>query len=179
MIPLDLGVAGAVVRPWRRGDEAALVRHANNRKVWINLRDRFPHPYTPADAEQWIAFATAQDPQTNFAIAVGDEPVGGVGLDLKTDVERRSAEVGIWLGEAWWGKGIGTAAAKAMTEWAFASFDVCRLYCSVFAWNGASMRILEKAGWACEAQLRKAATKDGKTIDVYLYAIVREPQKRG
>ena len=170
MIPLDLGVAGAVVRPWRRGDEAALVRHANNRKVWINLRDRFPHPYTPADAEQWIAFVTAQDPQTNFAIAVVDEPVGGVGLDLKTDVERRSAEVGIWLGEAWWGKGIGTAAAKAMTAWAFATFDVCRLYCSVFAWNGASMRILEKAGWACEAQLRKAATKDGKTIDVYLYA---------
>ena len=179
MMPFDLGVAGASVRSWRRGDEASLVRHANNRKVWINLRDRFPHPYTQADAEQWIAFATAQEPQTNFAIAVGDEAVGGVGLDLKTDVERRSAEVGIWLGEAWWGKGIGTAAAKAMTEWAFATFDVCRLYCNVFAWNGASMRILEKAGYACEAQLRKAATKDGKTIDVYLYAIVREPQKRG
>jgi [ribosomal protein S5]-alanine N-acetyltransferase len=171
--PLDLQVAGAVVRPWRSGDEASLVRHANNRKVWINLRDKFPHPYTPADAERWIAFASTQEPQTNFAIAVGDEAVGGIGLDLKTDVERRSAEVGIWLGEAHWGKGIGTAAAKAMTEYAFATFDVSRLYCNVFAWNGASMRILEKAGYACEAQLRKAATKDGRTIDVYLYALVK------
>ncbi|MGA2382861.1 MAG: GNAT family N-acetyltransferase [Gemmatimonadales bacterium] len=177
-MPLDLGVAGAVVRPWRRGDEESLVRHANNRKVWINLRDKFPHPYTPADAEQWIAFATGQEPQTNFAIAVGEEAVGGVGLDLKTDVERRSAEVGIWLGEAYWWKGIGTAAARAMTEYAFATFDVCRLYCSVFAWNGASMRILEKAGYTCEAMLKKAATKDGKTIDVYLYALVKDPPAR-
>ena len=171
---LDLGVAGAVVRPWRRGDEASLVRHANNRKVWINLRDRFPHPYTPADAEGWITFATAQEPATNFAIAVREEAVGGIGLDLKSDVERRSAEVGIWLGEAYWGQGIGTAAARAMTEYAFATFDVCRLYCSVFAWNGASMRILEKAGYSCEALLKRAATKDGKTIDVYLYAAVRQ-----
>jgi len=172
-LPLDLGVADAVIRPWRRGDEAALVRHADSRKVWINLRDRFPHPYTPADAERWIAFATSQQPQTNFAIAVGDEVVGGIGLDLKTDVERRSAEVGIWLGEVYWGKGIGTAAARAMTDYAFATFDLCRLFCGVFPWNGASMRILEKAGYACEAVLRKAAIKDGKTIDVYLYAAVR------
>ncbi len=176
-MPLDLGVAGATVRPWRKGDEESVVRHANNRKVWINLRDRFPHPYTRADAEQWIARATAQDPQTNFAIAVNDEAVGGIGLELKSDVERRSAEVGIWLGEAYWGKGIGTAAARAMAEYAFATFDVCRLYCQVFAWNGASMRILEKAGFACEARLQKAATKDGKTIDVYLYARISTPPK--
>ena len=151
----------ATVRPHRRS-----VR----RLLQCSTQRRFPHPYTPEDAERWIAFATAQEPPTNFAIAVGEEAVGGIGLDLKTDVERRSAEVGIWLGEAYWGKGIGTAAARAMTEYAFATFDVCRLYCSVFAWSGASMRILENAGWACEAQLRKAATKDGKTIDVYLYA---------
>ncbi len=174
MSPLDLGVAGAVVRPYRKGDEASLAQHANNRKVWINLRDRFPHPYSPADAERWIAFATTQVPQTHFAVAIEDRAVGGIGLELKTDVDRRSAEIGYWLGEAFWGKGIMTAAVRAMTEWAFATFDLIRLQAGIFAWNGASMRVLEKVGYSCEAQLRRAATKDGKTIDMYLYAMLKQ-----
>ena len=173
MNPIDLGVAGAVVRSYRKGDEASLAQHANNRKVWINLRDAFPHPYALADAEAWIARVTSQQPEAHFCIAVGDQAVGGIGFELKTDVDRRSADIGYWLGEPFWGKGIMTAAVKAMTEYAFASFDVVRLAAGVFAWNGASMRVLEKVGYACEAQLRKAATKDGKTIDVYLYAMLK------
>jgi len=179
VLQLDLPVAGAQIRSWRRGDEASLARHANNRKVWINLRDRFPYPYTLADAERWIAFAAAQEPQTHFAIAVGEEAVGGIGFELKSDIERRSAEIGFWLGEAFWGKGIGTAAARVVTEHAFATFDLCRFFGYVFAWNPASMRVLEKAGYACEAMLKKAATKDGKTVDAYLYALVREPRAQG
>ena len=174
MNPIHLGVAGAVVRPYRTGDEASLAHHANNRKVWINLQDAFPHPYTLADAEAWIARVTAQQPETNFAIAIEDQVVGGIGFELKTDVYRRSAAIGYWLGEAHWGKGIATAAVKAMTDYAFATFDLCRLEAGVFAWNGASMRVLEKAGYSCEAQLRRAATKDGKTIDLYLYAMLKK-----
>jgi RimJ/RimL family protein N-acetyltransferase len=171
--PIDLGVGGAVVRSYRTGDEASLARHANNRKVWINLRDRFPHPYTVADAERWIALATAMQPEAHFCVAIGDEAVGGIGFELKSDVDRRSADIGYWLGEAHWGKGIMTAAVRAMTEYAFATFDICRLSAGIFAWNSASMRVLEKVGYSCEAQLRRAATKDGKTIDVYLYAMLK------
>jgi RimJ/RimL family protein N-acetyltransferase len=150
------------------------VRHANNRRVWRNLRDRFPHPYTAADGERWIRTATEAVPQTHFAIAIGDEAIGGIGMDLKTDVSRRSAEIGLWLGEAYWGRGIGTEAVRAMTDFAFSTFDVCRVYAEVFEWNPASIRMLEKAGYAFEGRLRKSVTKDNQTIDSILYAIVRE-----
>jgi ribosomal-protein-alanine N-acetyltransferase len=171
---LDLPVAGAVVRPWRRGDAELLVRHANNRNVWINLRDTFPHPYTKADAEQWLGWATTQRPQTHFAIAVNHEAVGGIGYALQADVLRRSAEVGFWLGEPFWGRGIATAALRAVSAHAFATHDVCRLFGYVFEWNAASMRVLEKAGYAREACLRRAVVKDGRTIDQYVYAMIRE-----
>jgi RimJ/RimL family protein N-acetyltransferase len=171
---VDLPVAGAQVRPWQRGDEASLARHANSRNVWINLGEGFPHPYTLADAERWIARATSQDPPTHFAIAVNGEAVGGVGFEVQQDVARRSAVLGFWLGEAYWGRGIATAAVKAVSAHAFAAFDLCRLFAYVFERNPASMRVLEKAGYMCEARLRKAATKDGKTFDLYLFSTIKE-----
>jgi RimJ/RimL family protein N-acetyltransferase len=138
------------------------------------LRDRFPHPYTAADAERWIRQATQATPETHFAIAVAEEAVGGVGLDLKTDVHRRSAELGFWLGEAFWGRGIATEVARAMTDFAFSNFDLCRVYAEVFEWNPASVRVLEKVGYSFEGRLRKSVTKDGQTIDQMVYAIIRE-----
>jgi ribosomal-protein-alanine N-acetyltransferase len=174
MLVLDLPVAGAQVRSWLRDDQESLARHANNRRVWINMGDRFPHPYTLADAEGWIDRLMSQDPKTHFAIAVGGEAVGGIGLDLQSDIFKRSAVIGFWLGEAYWGRGIATAAVMAVTEHAFASFDLCRLAAYVFDHNAASMRVLEKAGYTCEARLRRAGTKDGKTLDLYLYAMIRE-----
>jgi RimJ/RimL family protein N-acetyltransferase len=170
---IELGVAGAALRPWERGDAPSLARHANNRSVWINLGDRFPHPYTRADADRWIEAATAQDPTLHFAIVVDGEAAGGVGLELLQDISKRSAVVGFWLGEAHWGRGITTAALKAVTEYAFASFDLCRLHAYVFEHNAASARVLEKAGYVSEARLRRAATKDGKTFDLLVYAMVR------
>lgn len=163
-----------VIRSWRPQDIPSLVRQANNRRVWRNLKDRFPHPYTTADAEQWIRQATEDTPETQFAIAIEDEIVGGTGLDLQTDVFRRSAEIGIWLGEPYWGRGIATEAVRAMTSFAFAHFDVCRIFAGVFEWNPTGMRVLEKAGYSFEGRLRKSVTKDGQTIDQMLYAIVRE-----
>ncbi len=170
----DLPVAGAQVRPWQRGDEASLARHANNRNVWINLGDRFPHPYTLADAESWISGVTAMERPTHFAITMSRDAVGGIGFELQEDIYRRSAMLGFWLGEAYWGKGITTAAVKAVTAHAFAAFGLCRLYAYVFERNPASMRVLEKAGWGCEARLRKAATKEGRTFDLYLYTMIKE-----
>ena len=94
------------IRSWRAGDEPSLARHADNRKIWLNVRDRFPHPYTLADAESWLAKVTAAEPETQFAIEVDGEAAGGVGLFLQEDVSRFSAEIGYWLGEAYWGRGL-------------------------------------------------------------------------
>ncbi len=163
-----------VVRSWRRDDLAGLVRHANNRRVWLQMRDRFPHPYTPADAEQWLRLVHEGRPGTHFAIAAADRAVGGIGLDLGSDVERFGAEVGYWLGEAHWGRGIATAALRAFTRYAFDSHALHRLFAKVYAPNRASMRVLEKAGYLREGVLRSAAVKDGVVLDQVLYSILRD-----
>ena len=170
---MELSLGHFSLRDWRRGDEQSLVRHANNRKIWRNLRDLFPHPYTMADAEGWIARASAETPCANFAIVVDGAAVGGIGLVLKDDVFRRSAEIGYWLGEEFWGRGIVSEAVRAVTEYAFSNFDICRIYAGVFEWNPASMRVLEKAGYEFEGRMKKSVTKDGQTIDELIYAIVR------
>jgi [ribosomal protein S5]-alanine N-acetyltransferase len=163
----------STLRAWAAGDEVSLVRHANNRNVWRNLRDAFPHPYTAADAKRWIETANPTTPITNFAIVVDGAAVGGIGLVLREDVFRRSAEIGYWLGEEFWGRGIATEAVRAVTDYAFATFDLCRLYAGVFDWNPASSRVLEKAGYELEARMKKSVTKDGETIDELIYSIVR------
>jgi RimJ/RimL family protein N-acetyltransferase len=162
------------IRSWRVGDEPALVRHADNRKIWLNVRDRFPYPYTPADAEAWVAHAGAAMPETQFAVEVEGEAVGGVGLFLQADVERYSAEIGYWIGEAFWGRGIATAVVRRFTDYAFDAFGLCRIYANVFEWNRGSCRVLEKAGYALEGRLRSSAVKDGVVLDGFLYATVRK-----
>ncbi len=158
------------VRSWRWNDCDSLVQHANNRNVWLNLRDRFPHPYTKNDARRWLEIAIDLQPETNFAITVADIAVGAIGFSLQSDVSYRSAEVGYWVGEEFWGRGIATAALVAVSDYALTEFDICRLYAHVFEWNGASARVLEKAGYSLEGRLRKSVTKDNKTIDQLLYA---------
>jgi ribosomal-protein-alanine N-acetyltransferase len=170
---LDLG-DGYRIRPWRRGDEPALVRYANNPKVAGKLRDAFPHPYTPADAQAWIDRAARQDPETSYAVAAAEEAIGGIGLLLGSDVFRRSAELGYWLGEPFWGRGITTRAVAAFCHWAFARFDLLRIEAGVFAGNPASERVLAKCGFAFEGRLRQAVTKGGRALDVLLYARVKE-----
>ncbi|MBI3003618.1 MAG: GNAT family N-acetyltransferase [candidate division NC10 bacterium] len=176
---MELVLTRCTIRSWRPEDTAALVRYANNRGVWRNLRDRFPHPYTVRDAETWIRHASGAVPETHFAIVVGEEAVGAIGLELQTDVFRRSAEIGFWLAEPFWGRGITTEAVRAMTDFAFATFDLCRVFAGVFEWNPASMRVLEKAGYTREGRLRKSVTKDGQTMDQMLYAVVREEAPLG
>ena len=162
------------IRSWRSEDEESLVTYANNRNISINLRDSFPFPYSADDAKGWINLASRQDPETNFAIADSKEAIGGIGLRLGTDVFRRSAELGYWLGEPHWRKGIATAAVQSLTEYAFLNFDLARIEAAVFEWNPASARVLVKAGYVCEGRLRNSITKNGKTIDQFLYARVLE-----
>jgi len=170
---MELDLPGGRIRSWRPSDEPSLARHADNRKIWLNVRDRFPHPYTLAAAEEWVATASAADPQTQFAIEVSGEAAGGIGLFLQQDVERYSAEIGYWLGEAHWGRGIATAAVQRFTDYAFEAFGLCRIYASVFVSNVGSIRVLERTGYQLEGRLRQAAVKDGQVVDGLLYATVR------
>jgi [ribosomal protein S5]-alanine N-acetyltransferase len=171
--PLLLEVPGCVIRPFRSGDRDAIVRHANNWNVARNLRDRFPHPYTVADAEAWLTLVPTLSPATNFAIATADELIGGIGVELQSDVFRRGAELGYWLGETYWGRGIATAAVQAFTRYAFEAHDLLRIFANVFSWNPASGRVLEKAGYLREGVLRASVVKDGHTLDTWLHAVTR------
>jgi RimJ/RimL family protein N-acetyltransferase len=170
---VQLRLSTCTLRPWRAGDKDSLVRHADNRNVWRNLKDRFPHPYTAGDARAWIKRSSIERPFATLAIEVDGAAVGGVGIELGTDVFRRSAEIGYWLGEPFWGRGIATEALAAFTEYAFRHFDICRLEAGVFDWNPASMRVLEKNGYVLEGRARLSVTKDGRTGDRLLYALVR------
>lgn len=166
--------ANVILRSWRDTDIDALVRYANNRKIWINLRDRFPHPYTRADAESWIAHCDAQHgPATQFAIHLGEEAIGGIGFEILSDVHRLTAEIGYWLGEPFWGRGVATAALTSATAHAFARFPLQRLQAMVFEWNPASVRVLEKAGYVFEGRLRRSVFKAGQMADCLLYARFR------
>ena len=167
---MKLVLASCVVREWKWQDRDSLVRQANNRNVWLNLRDRFPYPYTKDDARRWLDCVVGLSAPSNFAIDVNGEAAGGIGFSIQADVCYRSAEIGYWLGEEYWGRGIATEALVAVTEHAFASYDLCRIYAHVFEWNLASARVLEKAGYVFEGRLIKSVTKDGKTIDQLLYA---------
>lgn len=162
------------IRPWQLADKPALLRYANNRNVWINLTDIFPHPYTPDDADRWLWRCGAhQGRHTALAIDLDGEAIGGVGIEVEKDVFRKTASIGYWLGEPFWGRGLATLALKLMTDQAFANFDINRLQASVFDWNPASARVLEKNGYKLEARLRQRIFKDGRFADELIYARLR------
>jgi RimJ/RimL family protein N-acetyltransferase len=171
---MRIETARLVLRRWREDDAEALARQADNRRIWINLRDRFPHPYTLEDAREWIGRClAAPDPALNLAIEHAGEPIGGIGLNPWPDVARFTAEVGYWLGEDFWGRGFATEAVRSFTAYAFESFPFERLEAWVFATNPASGRVLEKSGYEHEATLRRGAFKDGQFLDFHLYACLR------
>jgi RimJ/RimL family protein N-acetyltransferase len=163
------------VRDWRQDDAASLAHHANDRRIWVNLRDAFPHPYTIADATAFLATAAAMRPRTWFAVVVNGEAVGGIGYTLHGDVERVSAEIGYWLGTAFWGRGIMTAALRAVTAHAFQEHpELRRIYAVPYMTSTTSVHILEKVGYRLEGRMRQSAIKDGCVLDQFMYAILRE-----
>jgi len=166
---------GFAIRNWLPEDAPSLAHHANDRRIWLNMRDAFPHPYTLADAEAFLVRAASMVPVTYFAIAVDEAAVGGIGYTLHDDVERVSAEIGYWLGTAFWGRGIMTSALAAVTAHAFGKHpELRRIYAVPFGGNGASLRVLEKAGYRLEGRMRQSAIKDGTVIDQLLYATIRD-----
>jgi RimJ/RimL family protein N-acetyltransferase len=162
------------LRPWRTSDAAAVVRHANNVNVARHLRDRFPHPYTIKDANAFLSAASNERPPSNFAIEVAGEAAGGLGYVAGHDVERYSAEVGYWLGESCWNRGIVTEALSLFTRYAFTDLKLLRLFALPFADNTASIRVLEKAGFTPEGVLRSSCVKYGQPRNQAIYAIVNE-----
>jgi ribosomal-protein-alanine N-acetyltransferase len=165
-----------IVREWSREDARSLVEHADNRNIWINLRDRFPHPYRAEDAERFLEHTSRTKPPTVWAIEVDRHAVGGIGVEPLSDVERVSGEIGYWLGEPYWGRGIVTDAVRAVTQYAFREFDLTRIFALPFADNAASIRVLEKAGYALEGRLLHSAIKDGVIRDQLMYAAYRRPR---
>jgi [ribosomal protein S5]-alanine N-acetyltransferase len=171
-VHLPTALAACVLRPWRLADKAELVRLANNRKVWRNMTHTFPHPYTEVDAELWLEIAASPGASIQLAIEVEGHPAGGIGAIAGEGIYASTAQFGYWLGEAYWGRGIATAAATALASRIGGEGLFARLEAQVFEWNPASMRVLEKAGFRRDAVLRCAATKDGQLIDTVLYSRV-------
>jgi len=136
------------LRPFRREDEPSVASLANNRAIARNLGDEFPHPYTLEDAREWISARLADpEPATHLAIEVGGDAVGGIGLGTHGHQPARVAEVGYWLGEPYWGRGIASEALRLFRDYAFARFELHRLFACVVGWNRASARVLEKTGF--------------------------------
>jgi ribosomal-protein-alanine N-acetyltransferase len=169
---MQLTLTHCDVRSWRPSDAEPLARHANNRQIWLNLRDAFPHPYTSRDAREFIKSVRSRTPETTFAIAVNGEAAGSVGFALRPDVERVSAEIGYWLAEPFWGRGIATDVLAATTQYAVTTYQLTRVYALPFARNAASCRVLEKAGYVLEGRLRRSAIKDGVITDQKQYAFI-------
>lgn len=162
-----------LLRPWRRGDEPQLATIANNPNVSRYLRDRFPSPYRISDALAWIALNESAPSSLHFAIETGGMLAGGIGVEPREAEERLSAEIGYWLGEPFWGRGIMSEAVQLLTGHVLANRDFRRIYAEVMAPNVASMRVLEKAGYSREGVLRNAYVKNNEIYDKIIYAIVR------
>ena len=171
---MKLTLSRSVVRSWTVDDLGSLVKYADNRKIWLNLRDRFPHPYTRRDGREFIQLARSQRPPTMFAIEVDGEAAGGIGFVQHVDVERVSAEIGYWLGEPFWGRGIVSEALVAVTKYAIETHHLTRVFAVPYAHNEGSCRVLEKAGYVLEGRLRRSAIKDGQIVDQMQYAFTSE-----
>lgn len=161
------------IRNFQDYDIHSLVKYANNKKIADNLRDAFPHPYKLEHAIQWLKIVESEKIPTNFAIANEEELIGGIGLILQEDVHRKNAEIGYWLGEPFWGKGIMSKAIKIFSDFAFNEFNIIRIYARVFESNKNSARVLEKAGYKLEAKFEKAIIKNNLIQDEYIFSNLR------
>ena len=162
------------VRKYQTGDEEDLATQANNIKIFNNVLDQFPNPYTFEEAIKWVRYSSRIDPPEHMAIIVDGKVAGGIGLKRKEDVYRKTMEIGYFLGEAYWGKGIMTLAVKQFVEYMFRTFDINRIIAPVFDFNIASQRVVEKAGFRKEAVLIKSVIKNNVFRDEIIYALLRE-----
>jgi [ribosomal protein S5]-alanine N-acetyltransferase len=168
---MQLAGKGFILRTFQDSDADSLASHANDMAIWQNLRNRFPHPYSLEDAQKWIEYAQNQHPTLNFAIVVEGAAVGCIGLTPKEDVYTYNMELGYWLGQAYWNKGIMTQAVKLVRDYAFDTFDIKRLYAITFGFNKASIKVLRRAGFRKEAHIKGVIFKNGKFTDRLEFAV--------
>ncbi|MBC7552746.1 MAG: GNAT family N-acetyltransferase [Taibaiella sp.] len=161
------------LRPWQPNDLDSLVKNADNFNIARFMTDKFPYPYTREHGEAFLQMASLRDPVNIFAMDVDGLAVGGIGIFPQDDIMRKNAELGYWLGEAHWGRGITTRAIEEMTAYAFRTFDIARIYARPFGANLASQKVLEKNGFKLEATIPQAIFKNGSYDDELIYAIRR------
>ena len=164
------------IREWRINDKSALAESPNNPKVLNNLRDGLPYPYTENDAEDFIRAMLSADKDSTFAFAItlDDKVIGSIGVFRQENIHSRTAEMGYYIGEPYWGNGYMTNAIKQVCEYVFENTDIIRIFAEPFAHNTASCRALEKAGFQYEGTLKSNAVKCGNIVDMKMYALVRE-----
>ena len=158
------------LRPWTFDDLENLVKYANNRNIAKYMTDQFPYPYTAEKGKIFIGFAIKELPINIFAIDINGIASGGIGLHLQTDIQSKNAELGYWLAEPFWGKGVMTKAIGEMVDYGFKTYDISRIFARPFGTNRGSQKALEKAGFVLEARLEKSFYKNGEYIDELIYA---------
>lgn len=162
------------IREWEPEDAKALAELLNNKKILDNLRDGLPYPYTEKDAAEYIAAMRAADKTETFAFAITteDRVIGSIGVFRCGNIHFRTAEMGYYIGESYWGKGMGTSAVLQVCRYIFEHTDIIRIFAEPFAQNAASCRVLEKAGFQLEGILHSNAVKNGKVLDMKMYALL-------
>jgi len=176
---VEIPCRSCLLRPLELADAESLAHHANDRGVWQNLRDRFPHPYSHADAVEYIEHLRSRPVQTSFGIDVGGKAIGSISLMIGDDIARQSAELGYWIGREFWGRGIMVDAVRAITQYAFDVLGLVRVFAVPFVTSTRSSRVLEKAGYVREGVMRRSAVKDGVILDQLLFAACSDPRATG
>ena len=161
------------LRPYRDSDLASLVKYANNYNIAKYLTNQFPHPYTEEDGRKFISSIANSDPANVFAIEINGEAAGAIGIFPQSDIHEKNAEMGYWLAEPYWGNGVITRAIGRIVAYGFETFDITRIFARPFSTNPASQRVLEKAGFTCEARLKNALYKNGSYMDELIYGKIK------
>jgi ribosomal-protein-alanine N-acetyltransferase len=160
------------LRLWETGDIKHLIEYANNPHIAQNMTNAFPHPYTKEAGLKFIEIAQSHSPTRIFAICLNNQAIGGIGVHPQQDIHEKCAELGYWLAEPFWGKGIVSKAVLQMIDFAFQNFEIVRLYARPFSSNIGSQKVLEKCGFKHEATLKKSIYKNGVYLDELIYCIV-------
>lgn len=163
-----------ILRKWCDSDLDCVIKYANNYNIAKFLTDQFPYPYSKEDGINYISAIKNDNPTKVFAIVVEGEAAGSIGIFPQTDIHAKNAEIGYWLAEEYWGKGIMYKAIQQMVDYGFSNFDITRIFARPFGSNRQSQRVLEKAGFTLEARFEKALYKNGEFIDELIYAIRKD-----
>lgn len=170
-----LRIMNIKIRKWELSDAKDLSAALSNKRIQDNLRDGLPYPYTEQDGKEFISAMLAADENDTFAFAitVSGKVIGSIGAFRQGNIHRKTAELGYYIAEEYWSKGIMTEAVKQLCDYVFSHTDIIRIYAEPFAYNIGSCRVLEKAGFQYEGTLRSSAVKNGNVQDMKMYSKLR------